>query len=50
MDNRTNGILAYEHVQGPKKVVIIPGITHYGIYNEARAPSRQRGETMGLDK
>jgi dienelactone hydrolase len=37
MNNKTNGILAYERVQGPKKLVIIPGIKHYGIYNEARA-------------
>jgi dienelactone hydrolase len=35
-DNRTNGELAYERAQGPKKLVTIPGIRHYGIYNEAR--------------
>ena len=36
VDNKTNGIRAYERVKGPKKLVIIPGIKHYGIYNEAR--------------
>jgi alpha-beta hydrolase superfamily lysophospholipase len=36
VDNRTNGIRAHERVKGPKKLVIIPGIKHYGIYNEAR--------------
>jgi len=37
VDNKTNGELAFERVQGPKKLVIIPGIKHYGIYGEARA-------------
>lgn len=28
---------AYQRAKGPKKLVTIPGITHYGIYREARA-------------
>lgn len=36
VDNRTNGILAHQRVRGPKKLVIVPGIKHYGIYREAR--------------
>jgi uncharacterized protein len=36
VDNRTHGIRAYERVRGPKKLVIVPGIKHYGIYTEAR--------------
>jgi hypothetical protein len=35
-DNRDNGIKAHERARGPKKLVTIPGIRHYGIYNEAR--------------
>jgi dienelactone hydrolase len=34
-DNREHGILAHERYQGPKRLVIIPGITHYGIYSTA---------------
>ena len=29
-------ISTYEAYQGPKNLVIIPGITHYGIYRDAR--------------
>jgi dienelactone hydrolase len=36
VDNKTNGILAHKRVRGPKKLVIVPGIKHYGIYREAR--------------
>jgi fermentation-respiration switch protein FrsA (DUF1100 family) len=36
VDNKTNGIRAYERARGPKKLVSIPGIKHYGIYSEAR--------------
>ena len=28
--------LAYERAPQPKKYVLVPGITHYGIYNTAR--------------
>jgi dienelactone hydrolase len=36
VDNRTNGHLAHDRVRGPKQLVTIPGITHYGIYGAAR--------------
>lgn len=34
-DNREHGILAYERYEGPKQLVVVPGIKHYGIYMEA---------------
>jgi alpha-beta hydrolase superfamily lysophospholipase len=39
-DNRDHGIKAYQRAKGPKKLVTIPNITHYGIYNEARAEAQ----------
>lgn len=36
VDNRQHGIKAYQQARGPKNLVTIPGITHYGIYLEAR--------------
>ena len=35
-NNKDHGLKAFERAKGPKKVVTIPGITHYGIYNQAR--------------
>jgi len=35
-DNKEHGILAHERAKGPKKLFIIPGITHYGVYLQAR--------------
>jgi uncharacterized protein len=35
-DNKDHAILAHERATGVKKLVVIPDITHYGIYNEAR--------------
>lgn len=35
-DNKQHAILAHERAGGVKKLVTIPGIKHYGIYNEAR--------------
>lgn len=35
-DNRDHAIKAHALAKGPKKLVTIPGITHYGIYGEAR--------------
>jgi len=40
-DNRTHGQLAYERAQGPKKLVVIPDIKHYGIYHAAREQAIQ---------
>ena len=44
-DNRDHGIKAHELAQGPKKLVTIPSITHYGVYNEAR----QQSQKLALD-
>ncbi len=32
VDNKANGLRAYERAKGPKNLVTIPGILHYGIY------------------
>ncbi|HLW55024.1 MAG TPA: alpha/beta fold hydrolase [Candidatus Angelobacter sp.] len=32
MDNKDNGVLAYQRARGPKNLVTIPEITHYGVY------------------
>jgi dienelactone hydrolase len=34
-DNKHHGLLAYERYRGPKRLEVIPGIKHYGIYREA---------------
>jgi pimeloyl-ACP methyl ester carboxylesterase len=39
-DNRDHGIKAHQRAKGPKKLVTIPNITHYGIYKEARAEAQ----------
>jgi dienelactone hydrolase len=36
-DNRDHAIKAHDRAKGPKKLITIPGITHYGIYTTARA-------------
>lgn len=35
-DNNDHGVKAFNRAKGPKKLVEIPNITHYGVYNEAR--------------
>lgn len=40
-DNRDHAIKAYERARGPKKLVTIPGITHYGIYTTARQQAQE---------
>jgi len=47
-DNRDHGIKAHELARGPKKLVTIPNITHYGIYTEAR-PQAQKLATDWFD-
>jgi pimeloyl-ACP methyl ester carboxylesterase len=44
-DNREHAIKAHARVKGPKNLVTIPGITHYGIYFEAR----DRAEKLALE-
>jgi dienelactone hydrolase len=40
-DNKDHAILAHERATGIKKLVIIPGIKHYGVYNEARGRAQK---------
>jgi dienelactone hydrolase len=40
-DNKEHAIRAHERATGVKKLVTIPGITHYGIYREARARAQK---------
>lgn len=35
-DNTLHAKLAYDRARDPKKYVVIPGITHYGVYTTAR--------------
>lgn len=35
-DNKDHGLKAYERATGPKKLVVVPDIQHYGIYLQAR--------------
>ncbi len=41
VDNKANGLLAFSRAAEPKKLVVIPGITHYGVYYEARGRAQQ---------
>jgi uncharacterized protein len=41
IDNSRSGQLAYERVQGTKKLVVIPGITHFQIYGPYREQAIQ---------
>lgn len=40
-DNKDHAILAYNRATGVKKLVSIPNIKHYGIYNEARQQAQE---------
>jgi uncharacterized protein len=40
-DNKDHGIKAYQRALGPKKLVTVPNIKHYGIYNEARKEAQR---------
>ena len=40
-DNKEHGVLAYEKATGPKKLVTVPDIKHYGIYREERKRAQQ---------
>ncbi|HEY3837477.1 MAG TPA: acetylxylan esterase [Bryobacteraceae bacterium] len=46
VDNKTNGIAAYEHARGPKNLVTIPDIDHYGIYYIL--PARERSRDLAI--
>jgi dienelactone hydrolase len=40
-DNKDHGLKAFERATGPKKLVVVPNIKHYGIYLEARQQAQQ---------
>jgi dienelactone hydrolase len=40
-DNKSHAILAHERATGAKKLVVVKGIKHYGIYNEARGQAQR---------
>ncbi len=40
-DNKDHAIAAYERATGVKRLVTVPGIRHYGIYNEKRSEAQQ---------
>jgi dienelactone hydrolase len=40
-DNKEHGILAHSKAKGPKKLVIVPEIKHYGIYREAKKQAQE---------
>jgi dienelactone hydrolase len=39
--NEENARLAFERAKGPKEYVVLPGITHYGVYRQARSQAIQ---------
>ena len=48
-DNKDHGLKAFERAKGPKKLVTIPGIKHYGVYNEGR-PQAQKEALAWFDE
>jgi alpha-beta hydrolase superfamily lysophospholipase len=40
-DNKDHAIKAWERARGPKKLVTIPNLTHYGIYKEGREQAQR---------
>jgi glyoxylase-like metal-dependent hydrolase (beta-lactamase superfamily II)/dienelactone hydrolase len=40
-DNKDHGVKAYDRARGPKKLVVIPNITHYGVYTVARQQAQK---------
>jgi pimeloyl-ACP methyl ester carboxylesterase len=48
-DNKDHGLKAFERAKGPKKLVTVPGIKHYGIYNEGR-PQAQKEALAWFDE
>ena len=46
VDNKANGLRAYELAKGPKNLVVIPGIQHYGIYN--LLPARDQARDLAI--
>jgi pimeloyl-ACP methyl ester carboxylesterase len=47
MNNRDHGVKAHERAKGPKKLVTIPKITHYGIYDDPDA--RRQAQNLAIE-
>jgi hypothetical protein len=47
MNNRDHGVKAHERAKGTKKLVTIPKITHYGIYNDPDA--RRQAQNLAIE-
>jgi dienelactone hydrolase len=47
-DNKDHAVKAHARAKGPKKLVTIPGITHYGVYGKAR-PQAQKEAIAWFD-
>ena len=46
VDNKANGLRAYDLAKGPKNLVVIPGIEHFGIYNSL--PARDQARDLAI--
>jgi dienelactone hydrolase len=44
-NNKDHALKAYDRAKGPKKLITIPGINHYGIYG----PGRPRAQKLAVD-
>ena len=40
-NNKDHGQKAFDMATGPKKLIVVPGITHYGIYLQAKPQAQQ---------
>jgi dienelactone hydrolase len=45
-DNKDHAIKAYERARGPKRLITVPGITHYGIY---QPPAFQQSNKWAIE-
>ncbi len=46
VDNKPNGLRAYAQAKGPKNLVVIPGLHHFGIYNSL--PDRNHARDLAI--
>ena len=46
-DNKDHGLKAFEAATGPKKLITIPDITHYGVYTVAKSKDRSKPRSPG---
>jgi dienelactone hydrolase len=46
VDNKSNGLRAYELARGPKNLIVIPNINHFAIYQDPKARSQARDAAL----